>query len=229
MKSTPLIRPSTFFALLVAALAGTLAACGPTDPKSCTITCSDRGQCPDGTRCADDGYCYAPDEEPGSCVLTIGDASPPDAAIDDPDAADEPDGSPPDAGPEPDACTGRDSFASFNDTDIDIPDASPIGVTSTIVVAPVCPPVTSIQIRLDITHTFRGDLRIFLTPPGAPRVLIPTPSGGDDDIHQAFPVDVAVAPVVDGTWVLTASDVTAEDVGFLDRWSIGIDEAAPSP
>jgi Proprotein convertase P-domain len=225
---------------LAAASAGwALAGCEAGSPRSCTVTCGDQGGCPDGTSCGTDGYCYAPAEVDGSCTL-VGepDASGvdgpdaavgrPDAAVDRPDAAvDRPDAA---VDPRPDACAGPDSFAGIEADPASIPDGSLVGVASTIVAggAAGCVVVDSVQIRIDITHTFRGDLSVFLTPPVGQTVLVVPPSNdSDDDIHQTFDLAIAAGQSAVGQWTLTVIDDVAQDAGTLDRWSIGINQAAP--
>ncbi len=60
-----------------------------------------------------------------------------------------------------------------------IPDNAPLApVTSTIQVFESCNFVTAIRVGLDITHTYVGDLNIFLRPPGRPAIpLIQRPRG----------------------------------------------------
>jgi hypothetical protein len=67
--------------VLSRALAGTLGllcaavmiGCSASDPRACTVTCGAAGECPDGMSCGPDQYCYAADQEPGSCAQGSGD------------------------------------------------------------------------------------------------------------------------------------------------------------
>lgn len=54
---------------LVASAATVLGGCSAGGPRSCSVTCSAAGECPDGTSCGPDLYCYSPQETPGSCAL----------------------------------------------------------------------------------------------------------------------------------------------------------------
>lgn len=67
--------------LAVALLA--VAACNAGDPRSCTVTCGAAGECPDGTSCGPDLYCYRSDETPGSCAQGSDDGDAADDAGDD--------------------------------------------------------------------------------------------------------------------------------------------------
>lgn len=194
------------------------AGCNPDEPRPCSVTCGTEGACPDGTSCTD-GYCYAPDEAPGSCVAP-GD---PDAAVD-PDADVDQDF---DADVRPDAC-GPDRFSGANADVIAIPDGSTLGITSSILVDTSCVTVTSVEISVDITHPYRGDVGISLTKLGSRTVTVLVPTADSaDDIHEVFDVDIAFGENAEGEWYLTVHDATTPDVGTLDRWSLGINGAAP--
>lgn len=64
----------------IAALTLAVAGCSAGDPRACTVTCAADGQCPDGTTCGADLYCYGPSETPGSCSQTGDDLSDDDGA-----------------------------------------------------------------------------------------------------------------------------------------------------
>jgi hypothetical protein len=58
-------------AALAVALALTVAAtsgCSADGPRACTVTCGSAGECPEGTSCGPDQYCYGAEQEPGSCA-----------------------------------------------------------------------------------------------------------------------------------------------------------------
>jgi len=199
------------------------------------VSCGGDGACPDGTSCGTDGFCYAPDQAAGSCAPGSGaDASTagpdagaldPDGSTGEPDAAvDRPDG----GGDRPDACTGRETFAGEAPGPIAIPDDDVVGVSSSIVADVPCAAVRSVQVRVDITHPFRGDLSIFLTSPGGELVVLRPPSNDPTpDVHEIFDVDIAAGQDGSGEWVLTVIDDVPPDAGTLDSWSIGINRAAP--
>jgi len=149
----------------------------------------------------------------------------PDAAIDPPDGG----GDRPDAGVGIDACVGPETFSAVDDEIVDIPDNSPAGISRVIEATGTCAVVQSVEVRLDITHTFRGDLEVSLTPPRGDAVVFiaPDPIDGLDDIHEVFEVDIPAGLDANGEWVLDVSDNSAADVGTLDRWSLGVNRAAP--
>lgn len=223
---------------LALATAALLAGCSAGNPTTCTVTCGVEGSCPDGTSCGTDGYCYSPAEVPGSCSLVTnpdGGGGPDGPLGGEPDAAtdgsiDEPDAAQPDAdviGP-PDACS-EETFAGVNNDGVFIPDNDLIGITTAIEADTTCVVVDTVQIRVDITHTFRGDIALGLTSPAGDTVLVLAPDSQDsaDDIHLAFNVDIAAGQSASGQWLLTVVDNFEQDFGTLDRWSIGINRSAP--
>jgi subtilisin-like proprotein convertase family protein len=109
-----------------------------------------------------------------------------------------------------------------------IPDASPIGVRSTIIVASDLT-ISSIKVSVDITHTFIGDLKITLNPPlGTAIVLHDRNGGGTHNLQKTF--DLSSTPglgaltgkTAKGDWVLFVQDLAAADTGRLNRWSMEI-------
>lgn len=210
--------------LSVTALASS--GCEAGNPRSCTVSCSNVGLCPDGTTCGLDGYCHGPGEGPDSCATDGepdgGTGGVPDGSVDPPDAA------LPDADTRPDACAGPDAFGDFRTPMIAIPDNDPFGVTSTIVVDSLCAVVESVEIGVTITHGFRGDIRLELTSPSGETVLVLAPSNdATPNINAFFSADIARGEDAGGPWVLTVSDAVDVFAGTLDRWSIGINQLAP--
>jgi len=185
--------------------------------------------------CGSDGYCYGADQTQGSCGSQAdATAGGPDGPLGgDPDGSniDRPDGGGgrPDADVSgPDACSGPTAFADFNAEVIAIPDNDLLGITSDIVADASCVAVETVQVNIDITHTFRGDLSIALISPGGGVAPVLDPSSdGANDIHEAFDVVIATGENASGTWTLSVADTAAGDIGTLDRWSIGINRPAP--
>jgi hypothetical protein len=232
-------HPLRACALALLASSVPLAGCNSGTPRSCTVSCSAEGECPDGTSCGADGYCYAPDEAAGSCSGAEIDSSvidEPDGSIDRPDAslADASTGDPdarerPDADIDPpDGCSGPQTFSDVVPGPIAIPDGLGTGINSVIAADAPCVVVGTVEVRVDITHTFRGDLSIFLTAPNNDQVVLLAPSSDPaDDVHEVFIADIAVGDNASGEWILTVIDDVIQDSGTLDRWAIGINRAAP--
>jgi len=111
---------------------------------------------------------------------------------------------------------------------LNIPDANPAGVSSTINVTADMT-ISSIKISVDITHTFIGDLKITLTTPlGTAIVLHDRNGGGTDNLLKTF--DLTSTPALGalngksakGDWVLLVQDLASADTGRLNRWSMEI-------
>jgi subtilisin-like proprotein convertase family protein len=115
-----------------------------------------------------------------------------------------------------------------------IPDANSSGVTDGIEVATVGV-VTGIEVEVDISHTYRGDLRVTLVPPNVdPIPLHDREGGGANDIKTIYTAAnssplahfVQRQPMAEGTWVMHVSDFASGDVGRLNRWRLKLDVTA---
>jgi serine protease len=202
-------------------MATAVAGCSADGPRACSVACSAEGACPDGTSCGADGLCHAADEEPGTCagidgsVMGGADGGDADGSTAEPD------------GGGPDGCSGATSFAGAADGPITIPDGTQPGISSSIQADAPCAALRAVQVRVDITHPFRGDVGISLTRPDGTQVSLLAPSNDSTpDVHETFELTDAGAAAT-GEWRLDVYDSVAAYTGTLDRWSIGIDEAAP--
>ncbi|HEU0201154.1 MAG TPA: M6 family metalloprotease domain-containing protein, partial [Burkholderiaceae bacterium] len=107
---------------------------------------------------------------------------------------------------------------------LQIPDASVAGITRALgTSAPG--QVASVEIEIDITHTFIGDLRVALRSPAGTEVLLHNQTGsGADDIVKTYTAATTPAlanlagQAIKGTWSLNVSDRLRQDVGKLNRW-----------
>ncbi len=216
MKRAVPSQPLAALSLLVAFVALLSApACGAGDPRACSVTCGAAGECPADTECGADGYCYLPEQEPGSCSLDTVDGGAdetPDAAMDRPDAR---------------------AAASFGGEDapaLVVPDDSTLGIETAITADVPELEVQTVQVHLEIQHTWRGDLVITLRSPAGetfPVVeLLPEDSG--IDLRGVYDVSgFTPGSSGSGDWTLVLVDRGPGDVGLLEYWSIGVNEAAP--
>lgn len=117
--------------------------------------------------------------------------------------------------------------------DRNIPDDNAAGITDTLEVAEALA-ITSLKVSVDITHTYRGDLRVVLAAPwGESVVLHPKNLGGNADNLQAT-YDEAQVPALaawrgrstQGAWGLTVQDLAPADEGMLNRWALEFTSAA---
>ncbi|UVS80479.1 S8 family peptidase [Actinokineospora sp. UTMC 2448] len=119
-------------------------------------------------------------------------------------------------GGDPPACGSR-----ANDQDYAIPDTE--SVTSTVEQSGCGgqAPAT-LAVRVDIDHTYAGDLAIDLIGPSGAEFALRKAGpglGGSDGVHETFTVD-ASGEKADGVWKLRVTDVYRFDTGTLTGWSV---------
>lgn len=109
-----------------------------------------------------------------------------------------------------------------NDTLYDIPDNDPTGVSSAIEVD-LSGTVEAVRIDVDITHTWRGDLVLYLLRDGE-RVEAYRASGSEDDLHLSGEyVSGFEGLEAAATWELLVVDTMARDTGTLNEWTLHLD------
>lgn len=102
-----------------------------------------------------------------------------------------------------------------------IPDNDTTGVSSEIVVAEGGA-ISSLAVTVDITHSYRGDLRVQLVRDGTTVTLLDRAGGADDDVQQTFAVADFNGADAAGTWRLVVVDTANADTGTLRSWSLAI-------
>ena len=114
--------------------------------------------------------------------------------------------------------TGGTTFT--NGTAVSIPDngsaiESSISVTGRTGNAP-----STLQVGVDITHTYRGDLVLDLVAPdGSTYRLKSSSSDSADNGNTTYSVN-ASTETANGTWKLRVQDVAASDTGRLNSWKL---------
>ncbi|MBS1119971.1 MAG: Serine protease, subtilase family, partial [Deltaproteobacteria bacterium] len=120
------------------------------------------------------------------------------------------------------ACAGGGSAHTFESTpNAAIPDNSPAGFTSTIDVADVGI-VTDVKLTVDISHSFRGDLKVTLNKGTRSLVLFNNEGGSADDLKQTFTVAGFSGEALAGGWTLKVEDDAAQDLGTLHSWKLEV-------
>jgi subtilisin-like proprotein convertase family protein len=114
----------------------------------------------------------------------------------------------------------------FNATDVPkaIPDNNATGITSNLAVVGNGT-VASLSLSLNITHTFRGDLRVTLISPGGTSFIVKNTSAtdsADNVILNNALITAFNGQTAAGTWKLKVQDLAALDVGTLNSWSLKI-------
>ncbi|MCQ9134790.1 S8 family peptidase [Streptomyces hilarionis] len=79
----------------------------------------------------------------------------------------------------------------------------------------------ALQVGVDITHTYRGDLVVDLVAPDGTSYRLKAASSSDsaDDVRTAYSVD-ASAETANGVWKLRVQDTAAQDTGTLNGWKL---------
>lgn len=80
---------------------------------------------------------------------------------------------------------------------------------------------STLQVGVDITHTYRGDLVIDLVAPDGSTYRLKSSSTSDsaDNVNTTYTVD-ASSETANGTWKLRVQDVAASDTGKLNSWKL---------
>ncbi|HVE72351.1 MAG TPA: proprotein convertase P-domain-containing protein [Thermoanaerobaculia bacterium] len=104
------------------------------------------------------------------------------------------------------------------------------GVTSTITISDARA-IEKLFVRVDLTHSARGDLRIELIAPDGTVILLQNVSSSRTaDIHATYGLTAAPAQSLDilhgrsaaGTWTLRVADRAPQDTGTLLSWGLDI-------
>jgi extracellular elastinolytic metalloproteinase len=107
-----------------------------------------------------------------------------------------------------------------------IPDDDPDGVSSAIAISQ-SGTVQGVEVGVDLTHTYVGDLLVELMAPTGQRAVLHDRLGGSSD-NLIMTYDAVSTPSlavlngqpIQGSWVLRVTDLAGQDVGKLNRWSI---------
>ncbi len=107
-----------------------------------------------------------------------------------------------------------------SDVPMDIPDADPAGVTSTVFVGDFanCTP----QVTLDVTirHTYQSDLRVVLEDPQGNRAVVWDRDGDSHDDVILQGVAVSGLTGTSGEWKLHVADLARWDTGTIEAWTL---------
>ncbi|SMF13101.1 proprotein convertase P-domain-containing protein [Pseudobacteriovorax antillogorgiicola] len=117
-----------------------------------------------------------------------------------------------------------------NSEAIEIPDNDPNGAISTITISEEGFLTTSnLKVRVQIAHTYSGDLQLTLTNPSGDQVIIQDRVGSSsDDIRGTFPDtltlsnpwDLFYGQALQGSWTLKVEDQAQQDVGTIESWGL---------
>lgn len=109
-----------------------------------------------------------------------------------------------------------------------IPDNDAVGITRVLKID-ASGKVKNLEVTVDITHTYIGDLVVVLQSPKGSRIVLHDNFGaGQDNIMKTYSaanvpdLEELKGESVSGNWSLKVADMIAQDVGKLNRWSLKI-------
>ncbi|GCD44875.1 M28 family metallopeptidase [Streptomyces paromomycinus] len=108
-----------------------------------------------------------------------------------------------------------------NTDDVQIPDAGAAVTSSVTVSGRTGNAPATLQVGVDIKHSYRGDLVIDLVGPSGQAYRLKNSSGSDStpNVNTTYTVDASAEPA-DGTWQLRVQDLGPQDTGYLDSWKL---------
>lgn len=120
--------------------------------------------------------------------------------------------------------TGVSASSSFTNG-LAIPDGDTTGISDTLTIGAELQ-IDFVEVELNLTHPYRGDLVVTLTSPnGTESVLVNRPSNGSDsgdNIVFTLSSTHHWGETSAGNWTLTVKDLAGEDVGFLNNWTLNL-------
>ena len=115
---------------------------------------------------------------------------------------------------------------------VGIPDENTTGITRSLALSGAADFVTEhVEVTVNVTHTWRGDLQFTLTAPSGTVSTLAQPRSGDNGDGLSNWVFTSVAHMGEdpnGTWSLNVADLSAADVGTLTSWSLKVYGYLPS-
>lgn len=79
---------------------------------------------------------------------------------------------------------------------------------------------SSTQVKVDVKHTYIGDLKVSLIAPDGSAYVLHNRSGGSaDNINKTYTVNLS-SEALNGTWKLRVTDYAGGDTGYIDSWTI---------
>jgi subtilisin family serine protease len=108
-----------------------------------------------------------------------------------------------------------------------IPD---LGTSESVIPFPLDVIVKQIEVSMEITHTWSGDLQVILTSPQGHEIILQDRTGGNiDNIAKTFRsadepgrFNILIGKSAKGDWRLKILDMAAMDVGMLVKWGVSI-------
>ncbi len=125
---------------------------------------------------------------------------------------------------EPEPTSGGDTVEVRSVGSAEIPDNDPAGASLSLSF-PDSVVVGALEVEVDITHTYVGDLRVVIEHDGVERTLHERAGGSSDDIERSFPVIGFEGADAQGAWTLRVSDHAGIDVGRINGFVVRVTPA----
>jgi len=127
------------------------------------------------------------------------------------------------------ASSGTKQISGRNDSQIAIPDNNRQGIKSAIAISDSSP-IQNIQVTVNITHDFLGDLEIYLIAPNNQQVLLQNRTlGRRTDLQTTYTVKdnpslrQLLSLSAKGQWQLWLIDYAPQDIGKLWAWELSLE------
>ncbi|HQR41387.1 MAG TPA: Ig-like domain-containing protein, partial [Gemmatales bacterium] len=117
-------------------------------------------------------------------------------------------------------------------TNLAIPDADPVGVTASYNYAGTDMPLEHVELVINVTHTWRGDLKFILTSPNGTQSVMDSRNGDSTDnfVNWKFTSVANWGESPLGTWTLNVVDTAGLDIGTLNSFQLNFfGEGPPVP
>ncbi len=120
-------------------------------------------------------------------------------------------------------CQGTEQEFASSDVPKSIPDNNTSGVNSVLNIS-AGGTIASLKITMNISHTYRGDLKLKLRSPSGTEVLFYDPASNDSADNIVGYIDIADfnGQPMNGTWTFNVSDHASQDTGTINSWSLTI-------
>jgi len=118
------------------------------------------------------------------------------------------------------------SYASDANVWLPIADNAPDAFISKVITVGDELEIGTLKVKVNIEHTYIGDLKVKLVHDGQEVVLHDQQGGGADNLVQTFDVHQFDGTRAKGNWELRVSDHAAQDTGKLRGWSLVVSTIA---
>ncbi len=117
-------------------------------------------------------------------------------------------------------------FSKTSTPNLSIPDNDTVGIVDTVSFEEAAF-IADVKVKVDISHTYIGDLRLSLTAPTGENIVLQNRRGGRaDDIKATFDISnttglsTLLGRTLQGDWKLSVQDFAPLDTGTLNEWGV---------